>query len=549
MKTGTLTRAGASSGASRSDRDVFLILIALYGLILVPILRANRYYNDDLKRALIGRTGWDSNGRPLTTLLMKLLQFYDHALIDISPFTQIGAVAILAWAGVLIARRYAIRSPLVAALVAFPLGAQPFFLENLSYKFDSLSMALALFLALLPAVALRDPRRGWWLGVAALFASLCLYQPAFTAFLIFVLVELVLAQLEGAPLRQLARRFVSRVVLAAVAMLVYELLVGIHVNGWVRRRSETIHHWSEVSRIGTNLADFQAFIGGSFNQQWWMYYAPVLLLLAVVPMIAGVRYALLHGAQPVWMRALLLTTSVLVPVAAMVGVVGPMLPLANPPIAPRVLVGVGALLAAALIVLQAALRQWNWSQRWSMAVAGMLALGMCVVASAYGNALGEQKSYEDRIAARLADDLAELKGAHPVDSMLLAGTAGYAPLTAHAAGQIPLITAMIPPYIAAADTFHTHLFLQYTITDFSAMDLKSGTETSQLAARLLTQACDLPVTRSASGYTLYLIDDVVVVMFGADRQEVCAGALASGAEAIPTQYWTRNAPDKRRAER
>ena len=46
MKTGTLTRAGASSGASRSDRDVFLILIALYGLILVPILRANRYYND-----------------------------------------------------------------------------------------------------------------------------------------------------------------------------------------------------------------------------------------------------------------------------------------------------------------------------------------------------------------------------------------------------------------------------------------------------------------------------------------------------------------------
>src|SRR5262249_46718944 len=154
-----------------------------------------RYYNDDLKRALIGRTGWDSNGRPLTTLLMKLLQFYDHALIDISPFTQIGAVAILAWAGVLIARRYAIRSPLVAALVAFPLGAQPFFLENLSYKFDSLSMSLALFLALLPVVALREDRRGWWLGVAALFASLCLYQPAFTAFLIFVLVEVVVAQL------------------------------------------------------------------------------------------------------------------------------------------------------------------------------------------------------------------------------------------------------------------------------------------------------------------------------------------------------------------
>jgi hypothetical protein len=145
------------------DRSVFAILLALYFLILYPILRANRYYDDDLKRALIGRTGWDSNGRPLTTLLMKLLQCYDSALVDISPLTQIGAVAILAWVGVLIARRYAMRSPWMAALVAFPLGAQPFYLENLSYKFDALSMSLAMLLALLPVLAIKDNRRGWWL--------------------------------------------------------------------------------------------------------------------------------------------------------------------------------------------------------------------------------------------------------------------------------------------------------------------------------------------------------------------------------------------------
>src|ERR1700747_2062740 len=105
----------ASAQASHNDRDVFMGLLALYGVILFPILRANRYYNDDLKRALIGRTGWDSNGRPLATLLMKLLQAYDHALIDISPLTQVGAVALLAWAGVLVARRYAIGSTPLAA--------------------------------------------------------------------------------------------------------------------------------------------------------------------------------------------------------------------------------------------------------------------------------------------------------------------------------------------------------------------------------------------------------------------------------------------------
>lgn len=131
--------------------------------------------------------GWDSNGRPLTNFLMKLLQCYDHALVDISPLTQIGAIAILAWVGVLIARRYAIASPRMAALVAFPLGGQPFYLENLSYKFDALSMSTAMLLALLPIIALKDDRRGWWLGILALFASLNFYQPALNAYLIFIL--------------------------------------------------------------------------------------------------------------------------------------------------------------------------------------------------------------------------------------------------------------------------------------------------------------------------------------------------------------------------
>ena len=120
--------AGSQPSQIRAEGRLFALLLALYFLILYPILRADRYYNDDLKRALIGHTGWDSNGRPLTTLLMKLLQCYDSALVDISPLTQIGAVALLAWVGVWIARRYALRPTWLAALIAFPLGAPPVFL-------------------------------------------------------------------------------------------------------------------------------------------------------------------------------------------------------------------------------------------------------------------------------------------------------------------------------------------------------------------------------------------------------------------------------------
>jgi Glucosyl transferase GtrII len=518
----TCSPTNVSSDQSRDDSRVFLILLALYFLVLFPILRANRYYNDDLKRALIGRTGWDSNGRPLTNLLMKLLQCYDHALVDISPLTQIGAIAILAWVGVLIARRYAIGSPWMAALVAFPLGAQPFYLENLSYKFDALSMSVAMLLALLPIIALKDDRRGWWLGILALFASLNFYQPAINAYLIFILLDLVLAQLHDKTPRQLMLQLLSRALQAGVAMLFYQLIVGIHVNGWVKQKSETIHGLNELPLIITNFVDFYTFIGNSFNEQWWRYFAPVLIALALVPIVIGIRYTIKNRLmQPTWTTAILCAISFLLPVAALACVIGPMLVLFKPPIGARILMGIGALLAAALIVMQAALRQWRRSDKWTLSVASMLALGMCSVASAYGNALGAQKDYEDRIAAQLADDLAEFNTNDPAHSVLLDGAAGYSPITAHIAEQFPLIHSLVPPYIAAEDTFHTHIFLMYYLSDFTDMRLDTDGNAAKLASAILAKTCLVPATRSTNAYRLYVIDNTAVVTFLSAHTEHC----------------------------
>ncbi|MGH8157288.1 MAG: glucosyltransferase domain-containing protein [Rhodanobacter sp.] len=513
---------GANDAPVSADRSVFAILLALYFLILFPILRANRYFDDDLKRALVGHTGWDSNGRPLTTLLMRLLQYYDSAMVDISPLTQIGAIAILAWAGVLIARRYAIRSPWIAALVAFPLGAQPFYMESLSYKFDALSMSLAMLLALLPMIGIKDSRRGWWLGVLALFASLCFYQPAINACLIFILLELVLAQLHDKNPRQLAMQFLSRALQAGLAMLIYQVVVGIHIHGWVRQQSAKIRGLHDLPVVKTNVVDFLTFIGDSFNAQWWRYFAPVLILLALFPVVIGIRYALkARFTQPLWISVVLFVVSLLLPLAALACVFGPMLVLLKPEIEPRVLMGVGALLAAALIVMQAALRQWRRSDRWTLATGCMLALGMCTFASAYGNALGEQKNYEDRIAAHLAEDLAELRVEHPIRSFLFDGSIGYSPITAHIAEQLPLVHTLIIPYMQVGDVFHTHMFLMYYLPDLVDMRFEPSAADLQRQPALLATACQTPAARNTRFYSVYLVDDTAVVMLRTAHPQRC----------------------------
>jgi hypothetical protein len=502
----TRTRAG--------ERSVFVTLLALYGVVLYPILRADRYYNDDLKRALIGRTGWDSNGRPLTTLLMKLLQCYDHALVDISPFTQFAAIAMLAGIGVLIARRYAIRSPWLAALVAFPLGAQPFYMENLSYKFDALSMSCAMLFALVPVLTLGQGRRAWWLGVLSLFACLNFYQPAINVYLLFVLLEFAMAQLRDAAPRDLWQRLAVRAGQFLVSMAIYEIIVGIHVNGWVKRRSATIHHLSDLPQTGKNVLAFARYIHHAFNTQWWLYFGPALLVLAVIAVAAALGYARRQCAPSTRMNAALVAAALLLPIAALLCVPGPMLVLLDPLLAPRVLIGVGALLSAALIVMQGAMRRWRYSDRWTLALGSMFALGMCVFASAYGNALGEQKNYEDRIATRLADDLAAL----PARSVLLDGSPGLSPIARHIGEQFPLTRELVLPYIGSGDMFHTHIFLLYYIEDFDDIRLNTDAAAQQRNAALIERSCSTAPVSATSHYALYLLDDVAVVRFGAQDQ-------------------------------
>lgn len=494
------------------DRDVFGILLVLYSLILYPILRADRYYNDDLKRALFGRAGWDSNGRPLTTLVMRMLQCYDHAMVDISPLPQIGAVALLAWVGVLMARRYSIGSSWMAALAAFPLGAQPFYLENLSFKFDALSMSLAMLLAVLPMLRPHDGRRAWWLGVLALWASLCFYQPAIDAYLVLVLVEWVLLQLQQVQPYQLARKLIGRFLQIGTAMLLYYLIVGIHVSGWVKHASERIHGWHELPLLLTNFADFYGYIGASFNGHWWMYFGPLLGVLALFPVVVGIRYALAFRAtQPALVTVLLGLAALLIPLAALIAALGPMLLLHKPEIGPRVLMGLGALLAGALVVMQAALRQWHRSRQWAVAAACMLSLGMVILASAYGNAATAQRNYEGRIAGRLADDLAQLKVSRGVRAFLLDGTAGYSPVTAHVIEQLPLIRDLVPQYLTSDHSFQAPDFLAFYISGTTDLQAHDDAAAQALLSSLHARTCLMPADIITAHYRLYVIGDTAVV--------------------------------------
>ncbi len=520
-----MNSAPSSASADAHGRQILAALLGLYLLVLWPIVRADRYYNDDLKRALIGRAGWDSNGRHLTTGLMKLAQARSHALVDIAPLTQIGAILILACAGVLIARRYRISSPWMAALAAFPLGAQPFFLENLSYRFDALSMALAVFLAALPILVPGRGRRGWWLGVLALFACLWLYQPAVTVFPVFAALGLALSLIEARAARPIARQLALQTAQFCLASSVYLATIGTHITGWVRVNGAPIRSENWTQHALANLAELGGFIHGSFQSRWWQLYGSLLLLLAAFCVLAMLRHSLRHahrnGAGETAARILL---ALALPAIAVLLAVAPLLGMAEPLLVPRVLIGLGALVSASLIAAHAALRVERRAPRWGTAAGALLALGFCVIANAYGNALGAQRAWEERIAARLADDLAAAQARAPLAALVLDGSAGLAPVTEHVATQIPLMRALVQPYLDGDNGFLTPAFLRFFIPSWYPRLLAPD---APARSKLLRYACAQSAESVTANYRLYRLSEVALVRFGARDECVNASATAA----------------------
>ena len=496
--------APSASGESR----LFALLFAGYALlVLYPILRADRFWNDDLVRASLGNYGWNHNGRPLANAIMRLLELGSSRAVDISPLPQLLAVAVLAWTGVLLARRYRVTPTAWAVAVALPLGAQPFFLENLAYKFDAVCMALALLLALVPVLGDGRGARPWSLGTLALLGCLTLYQPAFNAFLVFALLEAHLAQARGDGIGPLLRGLARRGAQALLALLVYRATVAPSMQDWVAERSRTLslRDWQQAVR---NLADFGHYMLDAF--------APVALAILLLPLLLAafcvVRAALAQARAQVPRAAAgaHLAVGALLLLALPLAVCGPMLLLAHPVLEARVLPGVGALLAASLIAAAVGLGDSPRARPLAYASGALLALSMAVHAAAFGNACAAQRRFEAHIAATLADDLAQMHADRPLRHYAVAGSAGLAPIARHAASRFPLLTKLIRPYLQQ-DDFHSRNFLRPYLDRHPDGTLESVPE-GQTAA-LLAQACGQEPLIVRSAYRLQRVADVALVRF------------------------------------
>ena len=135
----------------------FLMLSGIYLIGMTAIIRADFSYYDDLGRVLSGLDMTGSFSRHTSTFLSNFLNG-NTRLSDISPLPQILAVLIIAFAGILLLhilddvcgtpKKFSIWRTF--SLV--PLCLSPYFLQCLSYKFDSPYMAASVLFSIAPLI-------------------------------------------------------------------------------------------------------------------------------------------------------------------------------------------------------------------------------------------------------------------------------------------------------------------------------------------------------------------------------------------------------------
>lgn len=216
---------------NKEDKKIFFFLLGMSIAYAFPIMISNRLYIDDLTRSLYGNTGWSSDGRPLASLIMKLINV-GGPLLNLAPLIQLLSLIILALALTCYAKynfKEVVKGgPVLFTCSLFGVIGNPFFIENLSYKYDSLSMSMSIAI-LFFAFCHQQNMKLWkiyFLSIGLIISSLCLYQSSIGIFFILSVINAILEMVNGkCRVKNIISTLTNRVAQFIIAYVLYKLLI------------------------------------------------------------------------------------------------------------------------------------------------------------------------------------------------------------------------------------------------------------------------------------------------------------------------------------
>jgi len=421
----------------------------LNSFIFLPIIISIRLNIDDYSRAIYGTLGWTSDARPVADLFNYGLSLGAPIAIQ-SPLFQLIALVLVSLTCVIATRAYQVISPWLGALATFPLAGQPYFLANLSFGFDSASMALAQLFAIGSSVALlsSSTSASFVISTSLLLAALLTYQPSASSFLAFGL-GLTLSYALGmqniihpsswkGKLFRLTTCYVSAFGLFAI----YVKFLWKSPTQYAASASELLPLTNDfLVSLARNAISFLRI----YREDWASTPLPILLALLLAT-------ALTLAARS-WKHVFLIPVAyfciLLISPGAVVFLVNPVSHY------PRTLVFIGPLLCSLCLQIAASISGRRGTSSWGacigLAPIGILAWFMILFAFTYAHTAEAQEQFVEgrisRIVAGVNQLETELPEGKKLETIAYEGRMPNSPVLENSSRKFPLIYRLLYPII------------------------------------------------------------------------------------------------------
>lgn len=378
---------------SKFDKKLFFIYSGLALLFIYPLIQTGIYYRDDLDRSITGNYGWRGLGRPFADVIARIFSASGHYNLDLFPYTMI-ASCILLGASSLALSKHLIKSDvpnakIVAALLIF----NPFILQNIAYRYDSLGMSISFFVAV---VAYTYQNKNLTLEIAikliAGVLSLTLYQPCANIFIGLLAVDVIIIAIKKQThIKESVIFLFKKTILFISFYLIYMIFFSPKHNS----RSELISldKGGFEHLIGT-LTSLKAITLSYFYHPVYIYFA--------IPILISLVFMLISYRTNIGSIVSFILYSGLSFLIFIISLMGPTILLQDAPVLPRTLVSFSVILVIIAIPIM------HFAPRFKYA-ALIPVIASLAFSAQLSNTMKSQQEYEDFVFNMIAQDIANHK--------------------------------------------------------------------------------------------------------------------------------------------
>lgn len=175
-----------------NSKEIFFLMFFSCLLFVFPLILSDSLYMDDKYRLVDGAFVWEEEGRYLTTLIYQILGLDLNHVFNFFPLTLFIGIAFFSYSISYIFKNIKKDKTLINIMPFLFLIIHPFFLQNLSYQFDSISHLMSIGCILISFFYTNENKKKQYSFQCFLFIiAAFLYQPSVNIFLVLFVFDLL----------------------------------------------------------------------------------------------------------------------------------------------------------------------------------------------------------------------------------------------------------------------------------------------------------------------------------------------------------------------